>query len=177
MTRQKRVGLRGTENGPRVSADGEEPGIAEVKQARHADHNIKAQSQGRVDANLDSQFKEEAVAEPRHRHGNEKKSGESHSVREFVERAFAEVGRKIGWRGKGRAERGVCAKTGQVLVEVDARYFRPTEVDRLCGDAAKARRVLGWRHRTSFKALVREMVEADLKAVEQERQRRDRNGE
>jgi GDPmannose 4,6-dehydratase len=104
-------------------------------------------------------------------------TGESHTVREFVERAFAEVGRKIDWRGKGRAERGLDAKTGQVLVEVDPRYFRPTEVDRLCGDAAKARRVLGWRHRTSFKALVHEMVEADLEVVEQERQRRDRNGE
>jgi GDPmannose 4,6-dehydratase len=101
-------------------------------------------------------------------------TGESHTVREFVECAFAEVGRKIVWRGKGLAERGIDAKSGQALVEIDARYFRPTEVDRLCGDASKARRVLGWRHKTSFKALVREMVAADLAGVERERQRRDR---
>jgi GDPmannose 4,6-dehydratase len=103
-------------------------------------------------------------------------TGESHTVRELVERAFAETGRAIAWKGKGVKERGLDAKTGRVLVEVDPRYFRPTEVDRLCGDSAKARKRLGWRHRTSFAELVREMVAADLEAVEREQVRRS-NGE
>ena len=92
-------------------------------------------------------------------------TGEAHSVREFVERAFAVVGRKVSWRGKGDNEVGVDGKSGELLVKVDPRYFRPTEVDRLVGDASKAHRVLGWKHRTSFAELVTEMVEADLKAV------------
>src|SRR5262245_16521368 len=71
-------------------------------------------------------------------------TGETHSVREFVEHAFAYVGRKIVWRGKGIKETGVDAKTGAVLVKIDPRYFRPTEVDALCGDASKARKKLGW---------------------------------
>ncbi len=89
-------------------------------------------------------------------------TGEQHSVREFVERAFAVVGRNIEWRGSGINEQGVDAKNGETLVGIDARYFRPTEVDSLCGDASKARRVLGWRHSRSFEALVQEMVTADL---------------
>ncbi|MGH6952851.1 MAG: GDP-mannose 4,6-dehydratase [Alphaproteobacteria bacterium] len=89
-------------------------------------------------------------------------TGESHTVREFVELAFGHVGRQIVWRGQGVEEKGVDARTGRVLVEIDARYFRPTEVYRLCGDASKARSKLGWRHRTTFGELVREMVEADL---------------
>ena len=92
-------------------------------------------------------------------------TGETHSVREFVERAFAEVGRKIDWRGAGVEEKGVDAKTGQVLVAIDPRYFRPTEVDFLLGDPAKAQRKLGWRHKTSFRELVAEMVAADLATV------------
>jgi GDPmannose 4,6-dehydratase len=95
-------------------------------------------------------------------------TGESHSVREFVELAFAEVGRGIVWQGGGRAERGLDARTGQVLIEVDPRYFRPTEVDVLEGDASKARERLGWRHRTSFRELVREMVAADMTAMQAE---------
>jgi GDPmannose 4,6-dehydratase len=92
-------------------------------------------------------------------------TGETHSVREFVERAFACAGRKIAWKGKGVAEVGTCAKTGAVLVAIDPVYFRPTEVDALCGDAAKARKKLGWTHRVGFDALVREMVEQDFRAV------------
>ena len=88
-------------------------------------------------------------------------TGESHSVREFVELAFAEVGRKIIWRGKGVDEQGMDADTDECLVRVDARYFRPTEVDRLLGDASKAKKVLGWTHTTPFKQLVRDMVAAD----------------
>jgi GDPmannose 4,6-dehydratase len=95
-------------------------------------------------------------------------TGESHSVRELVELAFKEIGREIDWRGAGVAEQGIDRRNGEVLVEIDRRYFRPTEVDALCGDASKARERLGWRHRTSFAELVREMVAADLETVKGE---------
>jgi len=103
-------------------------------------------------------------------------TGETHSVREFVELAFAEVGRRIEWKGKDVEEKGVDSKTGDVLVAIDPRYFRPTEVELLLGDPSKAHAKLGWRHKTSFPDLVREMVRADLDTVEQERNRRDRHG-
>ena len=90
-------------------------------------------------------------------------TGESHSVRQFVEKAFACTGRKIVWQGKGESERGIESGTGRVLVEVDPRYFRLNEVSYLVGDATKARRKLGWKHRISFNQLVEEMVEEDLK--------------
>jgi len=92
-------------------------------------------------------------------------TGEAHSVREFVERAFACVGRRIVWHGSGLDEVGCDEKTGQDLVKVDPRYFRPTEVDSLLGDPSKARAKLGWRHRVSFDQLVTEMVEADLREI------------
>jgi GDPmannose 4,6-dehydratase len=92
-------------------------------------------------------------------------TGESHSVREFVEKAFGVTGRTITWSGKGVDEIGRDAASGAVLVRVDPRYFRPTEVDRLLGDSSKARARLGWRHETSFDELVREMVAADLDAT------------
>jgi GDPmannose 4,6-dehydratase len=88
-------------------------------------------------------------------------TGKAHSVRDFVELAFACVARTIAWRGEGVDEVGVDAETGDTLVSVDPRYFRPTEVDYLLGDPAKARRVLGWEHRTPLVDLVREMVDAD----------------
>jgi GDPmannose 4,6-dehydratase len=96
-------------------------------------------------------------------------TGESHSVREFVDCAFAEVGRRIIWRGTGVDEKGFDEASGDVLVEVDPRYFRPTEVDMLIGDASKARARLGWKHRSTFAELVKEMVAADLANVAQER--------
>ena len=92
-------------------------------------------------------------------------TGEAHSVREFVERAFAHVGREIVWHGKKEAEHGIEAGTNRVLVEIDPRYFRPTEVDSLVGDPSKAARVLGWKHKTAFESLVSEMVEEDLKLL------------
>jgi len=92
-------------------------------------------------------------------------TGETHSVREFVERAFHYVGRTIAWRGKGRDETGCCARTGDILVAVDPTYYRSTEVDLLLGDPEKARRKLGWQHKTSFEELVKEMVEADLREL------------
>jgi len=93
-------------------------------------------------------------------------TGEAHSVREFVERAFSHVGITISWRGSGVEETGVEDLTGQALVSIDPRYFRPTEVDLLLGDASKAKRHLGWSHNTQFAELVREMVEADLAALQ-----------
>jgi GDPmannose 4,6-dehydratase len=90
-------------------------------------------------------------------------TGEGHTVREFVERAFAVVGRPIAWRGRGVEEVGINEKNGEVLVEIDPRYFRPTEVDILIGDPTKARRELGWKHRITFDQLVEEMVQSDLK--------------
>lgn len=95
-------------------------------------------------------------------------TGEAHTVREFVERAFAEVGIEIAWRGRGVEETGVDRRSGRVLVEVDPRYFRPLEVHHLQGDSSKARAKLGWRHRVGFGELVAEMVKADLVAVERE---------
>lgn len=89
-------------------------------------------------------------------------TGTQHSVRKFVERAFLEVGINIEWRGKGIEEQGLNAETGDVLVKVDPRYFRPTEVETLLGDSTKARKKLGWEPKTSFENLVREMVTEDL---------------
>jgi GDPmannose 4,6-dehydratase len=98
-------------------------------------------------------------------------TGEAHSVREFVELAFSRVGRKIEWRGNGADEIGIDTATGEMLVKIDSRYFRPTEVEMLLGDSAKARRVLGWQHKIGFPELVSEMVESDLKAIAQESHR------
>jgi GDPmannose 4,6-dehydratase len=98
-------------------------------------------------------------------------TGETHTVRHFVEMAFGETGRTLRWEGAGTDEVGRCDETGAVLVRVDPRYFRPTEVDLLIGDPAKARERLGWRHETPFEGLVREMVAADLKSVRREHDR------
>jgi GDPmannose 4,6-dehydratase len=96
-------------------------------------------------------------------------TGESHSVREFVELAFGEVGRRIEWQGKGAEEFGRDAKTGEVLVRIDPRYFRPTEVDELLGDASKAHKKLGWKPTIRFEQLVKEMIQSDLQTFKHER--------
>ena len=88
-------------------------------------------------------------------------TGTSTSVREMAEWAFADAGITLEWRGSGQEETGVCARTGATRIALDPRYLRPTEVDLLLGDPAKALAKLGWRHRTSFPDLVAEMVEAD----------------
>uniref|UniRef100_A0A2H1VFM2 GDP-mannose 4,6-dehydratase n=1 Tax=Spodoptera frugiperda TaxID=7108 RepID=A0A2H1VFM2_SPOFR len=92
-------------------------------------------------------------------------TGEAHSVREFVERAFKCVGRDVAWRGAGEAETGHDAHTGQLLVKINPKYFRPTEVDLLLGDPSKAKAKLGWTPRVSFDQLVKDMVEADLELM------------
>ena len=98
-------------------------------------------------------------------------TGEAHSVREFVEKAFAQIDIQIEWMGAGVDEKGVDAASGRVLVEIDRRYFRPTEVDTLIGHASKARSKLGWHHKVSFNELVAEMVATDLKTVASESSR------
>lgn len=89
-------------------------------------------------------------------------TNETHTVREFVEMAFHEVGIEIAWRGEGVEEKGYDAKSGRLLVDVDPRYFRPAEVELLWGDASKAERKLGWQRKVSFPELVRMMVRADM---------------
>jgi len=96
-------------------------------------------------------------------------TGESHSVREFVEHAFRHIGVTIAWRGTGINEQGIDAATGVLRVAVDPGYFRPTEVVALQGDPTKARETFGWRHTTSFEQLVRDMVDADRKLLAQQR--------
>jgi GDPmannose 4,6-dehydratase len=95
-------------------------------------------------------------------------TGEKRSVREFVNLAFKEVGIEVAWEGSGVEEIGRDVKTGKTLVAVDPRYFRPTEVDLLLGDAAKAKRLLGWAPQTSFAQMVTEMVKSDFGLVARE---------
>jgi GDPmannose 4,6-dehydratase len=95
-------------------------------------------------------------------------TGETHSVREFIELAFSGVGRTIEWKGSGIDEVGIDAISGDTLVKIDSRYFRPTEVDLLLGDPSKAYRVLGWKHTVSFSELVSDMLTSDLKVVAEE---------
>ncbi|SDR47108.1 GDP-mannose 4,6-dehydratase [Pseudovibrio sp. Tun.PSC04-5.I4] len=92
-------------------------------------------------------------------------TGETHSVREFVELAFAKVAITIKWQGEGVEETGINVESGETLVRIDPRYFRPTEVELLLGDPTKAYKVLGWKHTTAFKQLVDDMMEADLRDV------------
>lgn len=97
-------------------------------------------------------------------------TGEMHSVREFVTKAFAEAGINIRWEGKGVDEKGIDVATGKVLVEVDPKYFRPAEVEQLLGDPTKAKTLLGWNPtKTSFDELIKKMVHYDLEYVEKMR--------
>ena len=92
-------------------------------------------------------------------------TGKSYTVKNFVEEAFKYIGRKIYWRGKGLKEVGYDKKTGQVYVKIDPKYFRPTDVNELRGDASKAKRELKWKPKTDFKQLVAEMMQSDLKEI------------
>ena len=89
-------------------------------------------------------------------------TGETHTVREFVELSFQEVGVDIEWQGTGIDEKGIDNSTGKVLVEIDEKYFRPAEVELLLGDPSKAEKELGWKRQVSFKELVSGMVKYDL---------------
>jgi GDPmannose 4,6-dehydratase len=96
-------------------------------------------------------------------------TGEMHSVRSFVEKAFACVDIEIEWQGQDIGEKGIDKKTGKTLVAVDPKFFRPTEVEQLLGNPTKAKTLLDWNPRqTSFDALVQEMVESDMKLIENE---------
>jgi GDPmannose 4,6-dehydratase len=95
-------------------------------------------------------------------------TGENHTVREFAELAFKEVGISIGWHGEGVEEKGIDEESGRTLVAVDPGYFRPTEVFELLGDATKAHEELGWKPRVRFRELIKRMVVADLREAEKE---------
>jgi GDPmannose 4,6-dehydratase len=103
-------------------------------------------------------------------------TGETHTIREFAEEAFRLVGVEIVWEGSEAEEKGLNRKTGKVLVEVSPEFFRPAEVDLLMGNPRKASEKLGWRPRTPFKELVRKMVEADLKWIDEEKNKPQRRG-
>jgi len=92
-------------------------------------------------------------------------TGETNTVRACVEESFKNIGVEIEWRGEGLEEQGIDKKTKKVLIEIDSRYYRPTEVDLLLGDATKAKEILGWEPKVKFKELVKIMVDADIKAV------------
>ena len=96
-------------------------------------------------------------------------TGEVHSVREFVEQAFEKIGVNLVWQGQGVEEKGLNAATGELVVAIDPRYFRPTEVEFLQGDATKARQKLGWQPKTSFSELVQMMVAEDIQAAEKDK--------
>jgi GDPmannose 4,6-dehydratase len=95
-------------------------------------------------------------------------TGETRTVREFVDRAFSEAGITIRWQGAGVDEKGMDASTGKVLVEVDPRYFRPTEVDLLIGNPAKAKQKLGWQPKIAFGEMVKQMVHSDLEEAKRD---------
>ena len=94
-------------------------------------------------------------------------SGENHSVREFIELSFKELDIDIEWKGKDINEKGYCRKTGKCIIEIDTKYFRPTEVDKLLGNPSKAYKELGWKPRVSFKELVKIMVNADYDLIKE----------
>ena len=96
-------------------------------------------------------------------------TGESRSVREFVERAFAQIGVSLKWQGQGRDELGLDVKSGKVLVDVDPLLFRPAEVHHLLGDAAKAKAALGWTPKITFDALVSQMVNTDRALLQEDK--------
>lgn len=95
-------------------------------------------------------------------------TGETHSVREFAEKAFAHLDIQLEWRGTGEHEKGIDAKTGNIVIEIDPKYFRPAEVDLLLGDATKAKTKLGWKPKVTFEQLVIMMAEADMLLAERE---------
>ncbi len=96
-------------------------------------------------------------------------TGKSYSVREFVEMAFKEVDIPVKWKGAGKDEKGIHAETGKTIIEIDNRYFRPTEVDHLVGDASKAMKELGWKPKFTIEDMVKDMVAADLELFKRDK--------
>jgi GDPmannose 4,6-dehydratase len=96
-------------------------------------------------------------------------TGETYPVRYFIEKAFSEVGIEVEWKGEGVNEKGYNKANGEIIVEVDPKYFRPTEVDLLVGDPSKAHRELGWKHRYSLDELIKEMVEGDMQLFKRDK--------
>jgi len=96
-------------------------------------------------------------------------TGKTHPVRYFIEKAFEEVDIEIEWKGKGESEKGIDKKSGKVLVEIDPRYYRPTEVELLVGDPSKAQKKLGWKHTYSLEKLISEMVQSDLELFKRDK--------
>ena len=94
-------------------------------------------------------------------------TNETHTVKEFIEESFRVLGEEVEWRGEGTNETGILHSTGKEVVCIDPRYFRPTEVDLLIGDYSKAKEKLGWEPKTTFKELVKIMVEADFKKIKE----------
>ena len=92
-------------------------------------------------------------------------TGETHSVREFIELVFKELGIEIIWQGEGAEEVGIDSRTGKIIVEVDPRYYRPTEVELLIGDSSKARKKLGWEPKVRLEELVKMMVQSDEEEI------------
>ena len=95
-------------------------------------------------------------------------TGKTNTVRHFCELAFLEVGIKIEWKGEGDSEKGLNAKDGSVLIEVDKNYYRPTEVDLLIGDPTRANKLLGWKHTYGLKSMIAEMVQSDVEIFRKE---------
>jgi GDPmannose 4,6-dehydratase len=93
-------------------------------------------------------------------------TNETHSVREFVEKAFKVADKTIRWQGEGQSEVGICDETGKIVVRVDSQYYRPTEVELLLGDSSKARKQLNWIPKVTFDDLVREMVLSDMEKIQ-----------
>ena len=102
-------------------------------------------------------------------------TGETHTVREFCDKAFAFAGITLAWEGEGVDETGRCTKTGKTLVRVDPRYFRPAEVELLLGDPTKAKKLLGWEPTVTFEGLVEMMTKADLELAAIEAGRKTQN--
>jgi GDPmannose 4,6-dehydratase len=96
-------------------------------------------------------------------------TGETYPVRYFIEKAFSEVGIEVEWKGEGINEKGYNKANGEIIVEVDPKYFRPTEVDLLVGDPSKAQRVLGWKHKYTLDQLIKEMVQSDLRLFKRDK--------
>ena len=94
-------------------------------------------------------------------------TNETHTVKEFIEESFRVLGEEVEWRGEGVSETGILRSTGKEVVNIDPRYFRPTEVDLLIGDYSKAKATLGWEPKVTFRQLVKIMVEADYKKIKE----------